>query len=254
MLISSINLIGLMHNPSKGNYIPQISIDCVIFGYQNRKLKVLVSKLAYNGNFFALPSGFVYENENVEDAPARIIRLRTGLKEVYLEQFYVFGDAKRNSTTFINRLLHANPQLKNNSVKQLQEIEWFTRRHISIGFYALLDINEVVPQKSELDASIEWYDVNELPIMIIDHNKIVSKAIETLRSKLDTNLLSFNLLPKKFTMKDLQEVYETVLDKPFARNNFQKKILDLNVLARLDKRYTGSANKAPYLYSIIKDK
>ena len=84
--------------------------------------------------------------------------------------------------------------------------------------------------------------------MIIDHNEIVTKALETLRFHLDEKLIAFNLLPETFTMKDVQELYETIYDKPFARNNFQKKILDLNVLERLEKKFTGAANKAPYLY------
>ena len=105
-----------------------------------------------------------------------------------------------------------------------------------------------MPQKNTLDQSIEWYNLNELPNMIIDHNEIVAKALQTLRSDLDEKLNAFNLLPDTFTMKEVQELYETICDKPFVRTNFQKKILDLNVLERLEKKFTGAANKAPYLY------
>ena len=84
--------------------------------------------------------------------------------------------------------------------------------------------------------------------MIMDHNLMVDRALETLRRNLDEKLIGFNLLPETFTMRELQELYEAVYNKPFARNNFQKKILDLNVLERLEKKFTGAANKAPYLY------
>jgi hypothetical protein len=88
--------------------------------------------------------------------------------------------------------------------------------------------------------------------MIMDHNYIVKEALETLRLNLDQKLIAFNLLPETFTMKEVQELYEAIFDKPFARNNFQKKILDLNVLERLEKKFTGAANKAPYLYRFQK--
>ena len=85
--------------------------------------------------------------------------------------------------------------------------------------------------------------------MIMDHNQLVEKALGTLRLNLDQKLIAFNLLPETFTMKEVQELYESIFDKPFARNNFQKKILDLNVLERLEKKFTGAANKAPYVYT-----
>ena len=125
---------------------------------------------------------------------------------------------------------------------------WLTRRFISIGYYALVDINKVDPRKSEIDEAIEWQDCRQLPALIIDHNEIVSCALDTLRSNLDQKLIGFNLLPETFTMKEVQELYEAIYDKPFARNNFQKKMLDLNVLERLEKKFTGAANKAPFLY------
>lgn len=86
----------------------------------------------------------------------------------------------------------------------------------------------------------------------MDHNQVVAHAIDTLRLTLDQKLSAFNLLPDTFTMKDVQEVYEAIFDKPFARNNFQKKILDMNALERLEKKFTGAANKAPYLYRFQK--
>jgi 8-oxo-dGTP diphosphatase len=131
--------------------------------------------------------------------------------------------------------------------------DWLDHRFISIGYYALVDINTVIPKKAELDKVIDWRGVKDLPDLIMDHNDIVAKALENLRQNLDQKLIAFNLLPETFTMKEVQELYEAIYDKPFARNNFQKKILDLNVLERLEKKFTGAANKAPYLYRFRND-
>lgn len=241
-----------MHSLSKQNYIQQLSIDCVIFGYQKKQLKVLVPKLKFKGDFFALPSGFIYQGEDIDEAARRILQDRTSIKDIYLEQFHVFGRADRSSLTFMDNLLALNPTMQVQEQQRRQEYEWFTRRFISIGYYALVDINQVVPQKHAIDQSIAWYDVRQLPSLIMDHNQIAESAIDALRLTLDQKLSAFNLLPETFTMKEVQEVYEAIFDKPFARNNFQKKILDLNVLERLEKKFTGAANKAPYLYRFQK--
>ncbi|MBE9464488.1 NUDIX domain-containing protein [Dyadobacter subterraneus] len=241
-----------MHNPSQQNFIQQLSIDCVIFGYHAKQLQVLVNKLNFKGNFQALPGGFVYQNEDIDKAANRILQERTGLSNIYLDQFYVFGSASRNNLDFIDELIASNPQMSVGSKQDKEEYDWFTKRFISIGYYALVDINKVVPQKTDLDESIQWYNIKDLPAMIIDHNIIVAKALDSLRLNLDEKLLAFNLLSETFTMKEAQELYESIFDKPFARNNFQKKILDLNVLERLEKKFTGAANKAPFLYRIKK--
>jgi len=241
-----------MHNPSEQNYIQQLSIDCVIFGYHERQLKVLVTKLNFNGDFRALPGGFVYQDEDIDTAANRILQERTGISEVYLDQFYIFGQAARNNLNFIDQLIALNPHMEIKDSRNREEYDWFTKRFVSIGYYALVDINKVIPQKTDLDESINWFDIKDIPDMIIDHNVIVSKALNVLRVNLDEKLIAFNLLPETFTMKEVQELYESIFDKPFARNNFQKKILDLNVLERLEKKFTGAANKAPFLYRIRK--
>ncbi|AEI46904.1 NUDIX hydrolase [Runella slithyformis] len=241
-----------MNNPSQQNYIHQVSIDCVIFGYHDRQLKVLIPKINFKGDFWALPSGFVYQDEDIDQAAERILRERTGISNIYLEQFHVFGKADRNSMEFLDRLIELNPEKLGEKRHKQQEYDWFTQRFISIGYYALVDIQKVIPQKTGLDESIEWYTLQELPAMIMDHNRIVASALQALRSDLDEKLNAFNLLPETFTMKEVQELYETIFDKPFVRTNFQKMILDLNVLERLEKKFTGAANKAPYLYTFKK--
>lgn len=239
-----------MHALSEQNYIQQVSIDCVIFGYQQGQLTVLVPKLNFNGDFYALPSGFVYQDEDIDAAARRILLDRTGLRDTYLEQFHTFGNADRNSRAFLDQLLSLNPAMQVSQQQQRREYDWFTRRFISVGYYALVDINQVVPQQHAIDQSIGWYDLQQLPPLIMDHRQLVERAVATLRTSLDQTLSAFNLLPETFTMKEVQAVYEAIFDKPFARNNFQKKMLDMDVLERLEKKFTGAANKAPYLYRL----
>jgi 8-oxo-dGTP diphosphatase len=237
-----------MHYPSEQDYIQQLSIDCVIFGYQQEELKVLIPKLNFRGDFWALPSGFILQQEGIDQAARRILEERTGIRDIYLDQFRVFGDKDRSSIRFLQQMIDLNPEKLGQKQNAQREFEWVTKRFVSIGYYALVDINKVIPQKIELDESIHWYSIKNLPPMIMDHNQIVEEALETLRLNLDQKLIGFNLLPETFTMKEVQQLYEAIFDKEFARNNFQKKILDLNVLERLEKKYTGAANKAPFLY------
>lgn len=230
------------------NYIHQLSIDCVIFGYREKELKVLVPKVNIEIPLWTLPGGFIKQEESIDEAAKRILEERTGLKDIYLEQYRVFGEPTRINLEISENLSQLRTEVSENGMFDEADMNWLSRRFVSIGYYALVDINKVSTQKGIFDESVEWYNVKDLPKMIMDHNEMVNTALETLRQYLDQKLIGFNLLPETFTMKEVQELYEAVYDKPFARNNFQKKILDMNVLERLEKKFTGAANKAPYLY------
>lgn len=230
------------------NFIHQLSIDCVIFGYADLVLKVLVSRVNITPAVWTLPGGFIRQDESIDLAARRILEERTGLTDIYLEQYHVFGEPNRINHEIFEGLLTLKEKWLDMGIPDESSLHWLASRFVSIGYYALVDINKVFPRKTELDESADWYPVTDLPGMIMDHNLMVDRALETLRRNLDEKLIGFNLLPETFTMRELQELYEAVYNKPFARNNFQKKILDLNVLERLEKKFTGAANKAPYLY------
>lgn len=232
---------------SQQNYIAQLAVDCVIFGYRKGEMHVLLPKLNFQGDFWTLPSGFIHQEEDVDDAANRILEERTQLTDIYLEQFHVFGKAARTNTAFMAELLRLNPDLQGEKA----EFDWFVRRFVSIGYYALVDINKVHPQCSYLDEKMEWMPIKNMPTMIMDGQEIVERALLALRANFDDHLVGYNLLPETFTMKELQALYESVFDKPFRRNNFQKMILALNIVERLEKQFTGAANKAPYLYKFI---
>lgn len=234
------------------DYIQQLSIDCVLFAYKDQELKVLVEKLRFKGDFWTLPGGFVKNSENLEEAATRIVYTRTGLKNIQLDQFYVFGDANRNSRYLLKKLIKLNPGVVDHQNQDKKYIDWLANRFVSIGYYAVVDIEKVEVKLNPLDETIEWRNVYDMPALIMDHNKIVNRGLDALRNDMDKKGCAFRFLPKTFTMKDVLQVYETVFAKKFIRTNFQKKILDMEVLTRLEKQYTGAANKAPYLYTLKK--
>nr|WP_297789564.1 NUDIX domain-containing protein [uncultured Allomuricauda sp.] len=232
----------------KENYIPQLSIDCVIFGYKNNELKVLISKLRYGKELWSLPGGYILQTESIDEAASRILKDRTGLDNIYLEQFKAFGGKDRIIGSEFRELVREG--LHNFDPNRFDDevIDWVTSRFVCIGYYALVDLNKVEPRIGEFEEFLKWVSVGELPKMTHDHNEIVAAAHKALRQNLDEKLIGFNLLPEEFTMREVKELYEAVYDREFPMNNFQKKILGLNVLERLGKKFTGAQNRAPYLY------
>lgn len=236
-----------LHNylEDKSRFIPQLSIDCAIFGFHDNQLKILLLKLK-NADFWALPGGYVEQNQGVDEAALQILEVRTGLRDIYLEQFRVFGDANRSTKEFIQKMLQID------SVAQTQ-FDWVLKRFVSIGYYALVDFSKVNPTPDHISEACEWFEVSVLPTLAFDHQEIIQKALETLRLMLDHKLVAFNLLSETFTMIELQSLYETILGVPQRRNNFQRKMLSMDILERTEKLYTGAAHKAPYLYRFKKE-
>ena len=227
--------------PEVLQYIPHIAYDSVVFGFSKGKLKILLMEYHATG-WFALPGGFVRKSENLEDAVKRGLYEHTGLKEIYLEQFHTFGDTSRFQPEVMRRILEANGHL-------IPENYWMLDRFFSIAYYALIDHEKVSLTPDNLSDSIAWYDIEQLPQLILDHNAIVQKALETLRENLDRNLVGGNLLSERFTMNELQAVYEAILGEKLRRTSFQRKMLSLDILERHEKLFTGKSHKAPYLYS-----
>lgn len=223
-------------------YLPHIAYDSVIFGFSEGDLKILIMEY-HNTGLFALPGGFVQLRENLNDAVLRGLNERTGLTDIYLEQFYTFGDFSRFDPEVMRTLLEANGILPDDGY------QWMLDRFISVAYYALINYEDVTPRPDALSDSCEWYPVNELPELILDHQHIVEKAIQTLRDNLDRKLVGGNLLPKKFTMNELQNVYEAILGTKLRRTTFQRKMLAAEVLTRHEKHFSGKAHMAPYLYS-----
>ncbi|SDQ97651.1 NUDIX hydrolase [Flagellimonas zhangzhouensis] len=232
--------------PLEKEHITNIAYDTVIFGFTGDKLKILILEYQ-NSGLFALPGGFIRRDENLYDAVKRGVRERTGLDKIHLEQFHTFGKKNRDSAYPFKKIAAGKGY-------PITSDHWVLDRFITVGYYALIDYNQVKPTPDKFSDSIAWHSIDKLPPLMIDHEEIVEKAIEAIRNDLGKKPIGTNLLPKKFTMKELQKVYEIILNKEFRRTTFQRKMLSLDFLKRHEKLYTGAANKAPYLYSFDESK
>jgi ADP-ribose pyrophosphatase YjhB (NUDIX family) len=232
----------------KGDWLSNISVDCVIFGFQEKQLKVLLLKFK-NNEVWTLPGGFIGKEEDADEAAKRVLWQRTGLEDIYLQQFHAFGDLKRNIGA-----IEKHEEINLAMGRSKEDLTWLSNRYITIGYYALVEYSKVQVTLNDVSDDSAWMDLDQIPSLFLDHNAIINKGLAHLRSSIDSHLAAFNLLPETFTMSELQQVYETILGKPLVRTNFQRKMLSLDILDRIEKKYTGGAHKAPYLYRLDKKK
>lgn len=195
----------------------------------------------YNINKWGVPGGFVRKDESVDNAAIRTLKERTGLKDIFLEQFHLFGNLNRSKPRHVE-------SLSKDGVVPLEVKEWFSQRFVSIGYFALVEFSRVEPASDLVSEKCDWISLNELPDLIIDHKKILKKGLKALQNRLRSQPIGRELLPEKFTMTELRTLYETILDEKLDRGNFQRKILSYGFLQRLNETRKGGAHKAPYLY------
>ncbi len=220
-------------------YLRNISVDCIIFGFHDNELKVLLLHAKY-ANQWALPGGFILQQEHMDDAAKRILLQRTGLDNIFMKQFHVFSQPDR-STKAINQQFLKNIQIE---IKE----SWMFERFISVGYAALVDFTKVNPTPDVFSTTCEWFNIHSLPDMLLDHKNILTTALQNLQSNLNDHPVGYNLLPAKFTMTDLRILYETILGRTLDRRNFQRKITAINILKKLDETKKGVAHKAPSFY------
>jgi 8-oxo-dGTP diphosphatase len=233
--------------PSQKDHLSNIAIDCVVFGYHEKELKVICSKIQ-GMEQWSLPGGHVRIDENIEDAAYRILELRTNVKGLFLQQFKTFGHKDRclMNTDFPSHLTKV-PR------PHADKIRWLlTNRFVSICYYALTEFSKVVLQPGFFDSACTWVDIHNLPPLILDHREIFEEALLTLRREIHYQPIGLNLLPEKFTLPELKALYETILGKKLDQRNFTKKIISLDIIRRLDeKKYIGG-HRAPTLYKFNK--
>ena len=206
--------------------INNVSIDCVIFGFENGVLEVLLIKRAIqpSESEWALPGGFILKNEDLNHAAERILKETSGVKNIFMEQLSVFGDVNR----------------------------YPNGRVFTIGYYALVSPDKYILSPGTDTSEVKWFrltDINNLPF---DHNKIIDEALERLREKVRYHPIGFELLPKKFTLPKLQSLYESILDMKLDKRNFRKKLLKMNLLIKLDEKEKDNLRRAAYLYKFDK--
>ena len=224
---------------------PGVSIDNVIFGFHDNQLKVLLLQ-SIKKDFWMLPGGFPEKKEDIDEAAARILKFRTGLDNIYLQQFYTFGQVGRSNNEVMVNFLKEK--------KKFNQDHWILQRFVSVGYYALVEYANVKPHPDEFSLECAWHDLKKIPKLLMDHRSIIEKALEEMRLKLNYQPIGYNLLPKEFTMKNLQSIYETILGRKLDRGNFNRKMLSYGILDRKEKQFSGGSHKAPFLYSFNKKK
>lgn len=233
------------HEENWESFLPGLSIDCVIVGYHERELKILIMEYE-NTSLYALPAGFIGKEEDLGTAASRALFERTGLKDIYLSQFHTFGKSDRNKSEAMEIIM------KSNGV-EFDKDHWLLRRFVSVGYVALVDYKKVKPTAGILSSQCSWFDLEDLPPLIQDHQHIIDEAILYLRNHVDDKLLGANLLVDTFTMKDLQKLHETILGEKLHRTGFHRKMMDSGHLTRLGKKKTGKAHRSPYLYKFTSE-
>jgi len=205
---------------------PSVTVDIVIFTIKNRNLEILLVKrnLEPFKNQWAIPGGFVRIEESLDSAAKRELQEETGVKDVYLEQLYTFGSPKRDSRG----------------------------RVITVAYMALINSDKLVLEASTDVSEAKWFSIREVPALAFDHLEILSYALKRLKWKFEYTTVAFSLLPKEFTISQIQAIYEIVFDKEFDKRNFAKKLLSINILKEEGVRREVS-HRPPMLYSLKKD-
>ncbi|MBZ4035879.1 NUDIX hydrolase [Flavobacterium sp. 17A] len=204
-----------------------LAVDCIIFGFDNAGLKILLIQRDFEPEKgkWSLIGGFLKRDEVLDAAATRILNTYTGLNDIYMEQLYAYSEIDRDPV----------------------------ERTISVSYFALINIEN---HNAELiqNYHAEWFPINEAPNLIFDHNEMVQNAIKRLRYKTSVKPIGFELLPEKFTMRQLLELYEAILSKELDKRNFISKINSLEILNKLDEKDMQSSRKGSYLYTFNKEK
>lgn len=201
---------------------PALTVDCVVFGYDAEELKVLLIQRdldPFEGKW-ALPGGFVHIDETLEDAARRELQEETGIADLYLEQLYTFGEVNRDPR----------------------------ERVVSVAYYALVDLFHHRLTAATDARNAAWFAVDDTPPLAFDHEHILTMAHQRLRGKVRYQPIGFELLPEKFTLTQLQRLYETILGTALDKRNFRKKILGMDLLIELDEVEQDVAHRAARLY------
>lgn len=217
--------------------VPHISVDSVVFGFHDGSIKVLLLQLI-GMDVWSIPGGYLRKAEDLDASAKRILEERTSVKNIFLKQFKSFGKCNRSEGFF----------------GEFDEKLWHKQRFISVGFYALIDYKSTVPVPDEFSQDCKWQNIDNLPELMMDHREIVDEALLQLRRDLNDKPIGLNLLPDKFTMPELQRLYEVILGKGLNRGNFFRKMKRYDILIKLEETRKGGAHKSPDLYKFNEEK
>ena len=224
---------------------PNISVDCVIVVFDGKELHVLLidreNELKNVVSAHALPGNLVYDHEKLNMAAERVLKELTGLTSIYLEQFGAFGDPDR--------------------IKKKEDQPWLksvrtnpNARVVTIGYYSLIRMSDYELNPSSFAKFAKWIPLKEIKNLPFDHFKILNSSIEYLRSNTKIRPIGYNLLPEKFTLNEMQKLYEAIFNKKIDNRNFRRKIINLDVLDKLAEKQEGVAHKPAtfYKFNVVK--
>jgi hypothetical protein len=204
-----------------------LSVDCIILGFKDNAIHVLIIKRKFDPlkGERSLMGGFVKRNENLNEAVARVVLEYTGIENVYMEQVGTYGDVGRD----------------------------IGERVVSVVYYALIDM-ELYDEKLKKKHNAKWVNINEVGDLILDHNQFLRDTLHLMRRRTATRPVGFNLLPEKFTLPQLHSLYEAIHQRPLDKRNFRYKILEMDILEKLDEKDKSSSRKGAYYYRFNKEK
>ena len=206
-----------------------VAVDCIIFGYDifEKEIKLLLSKRIFEPALgkWSLAGGFVEGNESLDHAASRILRNITGLESVYMRQSYSYGDLDRDPGD----------------------------RVISVAYFALIAIRDINKDLAR-ENGVHWRSIARLPDLIFDHPLMVKRALADLQNQVKVKPVGFELLPERFTLVHLQDLYEAIYQRTVDKRNFRKKILSMGILEKLDEKEKETSKKGAYYYRFNKDR
>jgi 8-oxo-dGTP diphosphatase len=206
---------------------PGVTVDLVIFTVNEEKLKVLLVKRAREPfvGFWSIPGGFLKIGESLEGAAIRVMKEKTGVKEVYMEQLYTFGRPDRDPRA----------------------------RVITVTYFALIPWQNLIQPESNKVTDLTWYAADQLPSQLaFDHQEILNYAINRLRAKVSYSNIVYGLLPVRFRLSDLQKIYESIINKSLDKRNFRKRMLATGLLQETGKKEIVGAHRPAMLYQFKK--
>lgn len=215
-----------MKNIKNKTQTPSVAVDVLIFSIREKKLNVLLIKISqgpYRGKW-ALPGGLVRMQETLNEAAERVLWEKGGLKNIYLEQLYSFGGLNRDARS----------------------------RSVSVAYFALLDSDKFQVKTTELYSDIQWQEISKLPVMAFDHKEMIQYGTERLKGKIEYSNIAYGLLPKEFTLTEMQKVYEIILGEALDKRNFRKKIKSLRIIEPTKAVRAGLKNRPAELFRFKK--
>jgi 8-oxo-dGTP diphosphatase len=206
-----------------------VAVDCIIFGYDTseKQIKLLLIKRSFEPakGRWSLAGGFVRENESLDDAASRILLQLTGLRGVYMEQSYTYGEISRDPGA----------------------------RVVSVAYSTLIKIQDIDRNLKEQNGA-HWQSISRLPNLIFDHCQMVERSLSELQMQIKVKPVGFALLPERFTLVQLQDLYEAIYQKSIDKRNFRKKILSMNILEKLEEKEKETSRKGAYYYQFNRER